>query len=78
MMQAPEGIARQKKGGIWISRMSNDNDQHAEEAAKEKFYALLDELTKLFPKNLPVFVACHRASKKPSGTVERLEPRQLD
>jgi hypothetical protein len=45
--------------------MSNNNDQRAEEAAKEKFNAVLDELTKAFPEGLPVFVACHRASKRP-------------
>ena len=40
-------------------------EQRAEEAAKEKFNAVLDEFTKAFPESLPVFVACHRASKKP-------------
>jgi hypothetical protein len=41
------------------------DQQSAEEAAKEKFNAVLDELKKPFPDALPVFVACHRASKKP-------------
>jgi hypothetical protein len=36
-----------------------------EEPAKEKIYAVLDEFEKPFPESLPVFVACHRASKKP-------------
>ena len=45
--------------------MSDNNDQRAEEAAKQKFEALLDELTKPFPEGLPVLVACHRATKKP-------------
>jgi hypothetical protein len=39
--------------------------QCAEEGAKEKFNAVLDELTKAFPEGLPVLVACQRASKKP-------------
>jgi hypothetical protein len=37
----------------------------AEYFAREKFNAVLDELKKAFPESLPVFVACHRASKKP-------------
>src|SRR6516164_3581998 len=41
------------------------DQQAAEEAAKEKFNAVLDELKKPFPDALPVFVACHFASKKP-------------
>ena len=45
--------------------MSDNNDQRAEEAAKEKFSAFLDEFTKPFPQGLPVLVPCHRASKKP-------------
>ena len=33
--------------------------------AREKFNAVFDELKKAFPESLPVFVACHRASKRP-------------
>jgi hypothetical protein len=40
-------------------------EQRAEEAAKDKFNAVLDEFKKSFPGSLPVFVACHRGSKKP-------------
>jgi hypothetical protein len=40
-------------------------EQRAEEASKEKFNAVLDELAKPFPESLPVFVPCHRASKRP-------------
>jgi Bifunctional DNA primase/polymerase, N-terminal len=40
-------------------------EQRAEEAAKDKFNAVLDEFKKSFPESLPVLVACHRASKKP-------------
>jgi hypothetical protein len=40
-------------------------EQRAEEAGKEKIHAVLDEFKKSFPESLPVFVACHRASKKP-------------
>ena len=39
--------------------------QDPEYLAREKFNAVLDELKKAFPESLPVFVACHLASKKP-------------
>ena len=41
------------------------DQQSAEEAVKEKLNTVLDELKKPFPDALPVFVACHFASKKP-------------
>ena len=41
------------------------DEQYAEEVTKDKFNALFDEFAKLFPASLPVFVACHRRTKKP-------------
>jgi hypothetical protein len=38
---------------------------YTEELAQEKIYAVLDEFAQAFPDGLPVFVACHWASKKP-------------
>jgi len=42
--------------------------------AREKFNAVFDELKKAFPESLPVFVACHRASKKPVAPWKGLNP----
>jgi hypothetical protein len=51
-------VRKAKRDAAWA-------EQRAEEAAKDRFNAVLDEFKKSFPENLPVLVACHRASKKP-------------
>jgi hypothetical protein len=56
---SPRDMVRKAKGDAARA------EQQAEEAAKEKFNTVFDDFAKPFPDGLPIFVACHRSSKKP-------------